>query len=50
MRAIYMMNLFMFSLFLGMTLTHIVNGFWVSAIPTGLVMLLFIPGLVIGNK
>jgi hypothetical protein len=45
-----MSNLLLFGIFLGMTLTHIVNGFYWSAIPTGLVMLLFVPGLILGSK
>lgn len=44
------MNLLLFGVFFGMTLTHAINGFYWSALPSGLVMLLFVPGLVIGSK
>lgn len=50
MKSVFYMNLLLFGVFFGMTLTHIVNGFYWSAGPTGLVMLLFVPGLLLGNK
>lgn len=49
-RIIYYMNVFLFGIFLGMTLTHTINGFYWSGLATGLVTLLFVPGLVIGKN